>query len=97
MVAMFWVFLIDCAIRSDVCVEIEIADMHAKDMLPCLLLLFASLWRGFLPFSCLLWLAAKAMENPETEENTETRKPWKTKKQRNCRCGYWFGLDGSWW
>jgi len=66
MVAMFWVFLIDCAIRSDVCVEIEIADMHAEDSLPCLLLLFASLWCGFLPFSFLLWLAAKAMENQET-------------------------------
>ena len=46
MVAMFWVFLIDCAIRSDVCVEIEIADMHAEDMLSCLWLLFASLWCG---------------------------------------------------
>jgi hypothetical protein len=66
MVAMFWVFLIDCAVRSDVCVEIEIADMHAEDMLSCLLLLFASLWCGFRPFSCLLWLAAKAVENQET-------------------------------
>ena len=68
---MLWVFLIDCAIRSDVCVEIEVADMHAEDMLSCLWLLFVSLWCGFLPFSCLFWLTAKAMGHQKTSENTE--------------------------